>query len=143
MLRLVELIGERLECDYLIGVGDELSPRKVKPGGRMFYAHRARDYGDNVILAAFKSLRLCWESFKVLRAAKPEAVISAGPGLAVPISVIAKILGKKVIYIESWSRVYKPSTSGRLVYRFADLFFVQWPELRDKYPKAIYRGRLL
>jgi beta-1,4-N-acetylglucosaminyltransferase len=54
-------------------------------------------------------------------------VISAGPGLAVPASIIAKILRKKVFFVEDCSRVYKASSSGKIIYRFSDLFFVQWP----------------
>jgi beta-1,4-N-acetylglucosaminyltransferase len=47
-----------------------------------------------------------------------------------------------VIYIETGSRVFALSSSGRILYRFADLFFVQWPELLAAYPKAVYEGRL-
>jgi len=143
MLRLVELLGDRFEYEYLVGVGDELSLNKVKRRGEVFYAHKARSHGDNPAVVAFKMMRLFWESFRIFRKAKPTAVISAGPGLAVPISIVAKIFGKKVIFIESWSRVSKASSSGRIIYRFADLFFIQWPDLKKAYPKAIYKGRLL
>ena len=55
---------------------------------------------------------------------------------------IGKLLGKKIIFIESWSRIYKKSSSGKFAYLFANLFFVQWPEMKKQYPKAIYAGRL-
>ena len=74
--------------------------------------------------------------------ARPQAVISTGPGPAVPASLLAKLLGVKVIYIETGSRVFTLSASGKILYRFADLFFVQWPELLSLCPKAIYAGRL-
>jgi UDP-N-acetylglucosamine:LPS N-acetylglucosamine transferase len=62
--------------------------------------------------------------------------------MAVPFSVLGKLLGKKVIFVEDYSRVSKASTSGKIIYRFSDLFFVQWPELKAVYPKGIYAGRL-
>ena len=56
--------------------------------------------------------------------------------------VAAKILGKKSIYIESNAWVYKKSVTGKMVYPIADLFFVQWPEMKEQYENAIYAGRL-
>jgi UDP-N-acetylglucosamine:LPS N-acetylglucosamine transferase len=73
---------------------------------------------------------------------RPHAVVSTGPGPAVPVSLLAKALGIKVVYIETASRVFALSASGRILYRFADLFFVQWPELLSTWPRAIYAGRL-
>jgi beta-1,4-N-acetylglucosaminyltransferase len=56
---------------------------------------------------------------------------------------LAKLLGIRVIYIETGSRVFALSSSGKILYRFADLFFVQWSELLPLYPKAVYAGRLV
>jgi len=60
----------------------------------------------------------------------------------VPICAMAKLLRSKVIFIETGSRIHALSTTGRIVYRFADLFFVQWQELMRVCPLAIYAGRL-
>jgi hypothetical protein len=50
---------------------------------------------------------------------------------------------KRLIFIESWSRVYSKSLSGRLLSPMADLVFVQWSEqLERNYPKATFAGRL-
>lgn len=35
------------------------------------------------------------------------------------------------------------SLSGKIVYQIADRFVVQWPLLKDKYPRAKYMGRLI
>lgn len=142
MLRLVDLLGDRFEYAYLVSKGDNLSAEKITRRGEICLVHRARDHGDNVVVTFFKVIRLFLESLGVIRKAKPEAILSAGPGMAVPISVLGKIFGKKVIFVESWSRVYKGSTSGKIIYRFADLFFVQWPEMKAVYPKGLYAGRL-
>ena len=75
----------------------------------------------------------------------PDVVITTGAGVAVPICLFAKFFfNSKIIFIESFSRIYKPSTTGKILYNFADLFFVQWSKLREKYgEKAIYAGSLL
>jgi UDP-N-acetylglucosamine:LPS N-acetylglucosamine transferase len=70
----------------------------------------------------------------------PDVIISTGSGVTFPICLYAKIFGKRVIYIESFSRVDFPSFTGRLLYRFSDLFIVQWKPLLKYYKNAIYGG---
>ncbi|NHV59980.1 MAG: hypothetical protein HA492_01035 [Candidatus Verstraetearchaeota archaeon] len=143
MLKLVDLLGGRFHYSYLISIGDNLSTSKIKTGGVAYFVHRARDHGDGPFTTALKLMRLSLESLVVLVRERPDAVISAGPGLAVPISILAKIFGVKVVFVESWSRVYSPSLAGRIISKFSDLLFVQWPEMKKIYPKAVYAGRLL
>ena len=142
MLRLVDMLGTKFDYIYGIGKEDSLSEKKIKIIGEVFYIHAARKHGDNILVTFFKIIRLSVESLILIAKTNPNAIISAGPGIAVPISLIGKVFGKKVIFIEDWSRVYHKSSAGRIVYRFADLFFIQWPELNKVYPKGIFAGRL-
>ena len=47
---------------------------------------------------------------------------------------------KKVIYIESFARVDGSSMTGKLMKAVADLYIVQWRELLDAVPNAVYGG---
>ena len=58
----------------------------------------------------------------------------------IPICLIAKINRKKLIYIESFAKVNSPTLSGKLLYKFADVFYVQWESMIDIYPKARFIG---
>jgi len=80
------------------------------------------------------------QSFFILLKEKPDAVISTGAGVALPSLFITKLMGKKTIYIEMFCNVIKPSFTGRIAYKFVDLFLVQWKENLKFYPKAKYRG---
>ena len=71
---------------------------------------------------------------------RPTHIVTTGALCAYPLIRIAKLFKKKVIYIESYARVYDLSLTGKKVYNHADLFLVQWPELAEKYEKAIYVG---
>jgi len=71
---------------------------------------------------------------------KPTVVISTGADTAIPTCLIAKFFGKKIVFIESFCRIKKPSLSGKLMYGKADLFLVQWPENKKFFPKAEYEG---
>lgn len=73
---------------------------------------------------------------------RPDVVISTGAGIVVYFCVFAKLLGAKLIFIESMARVERPTLTGRLLYPFSDLFIVQWPDLLKYFPGAKYMGRL-
>jgi len=143
ILKLLDLLGRRYEYEYVIRYDDNLSEKKIKIKGKIYKLHSPRAISDNIIVVILKTIRNTIESSIILLKSKAEIILSAGPGSAVVISILGKLFGKKLIFLESWSRVYNPSLSGRLVYPFSDLFFVQWPEIKSKYSKAIYAGRLL
>ena len=75
---------------------------------------------------------------------KPDIVISTGALLTVPVCYIGKILGAKVIFIESFAKVNTPTLSGRLVYKISDKFIVQWEDMLKCYnsDKVEYGGTI-
>lgn len=80
------------------------------------------------------------KSFGIFLKEQPDVVISTGALATIPICLIAKMFGKKLIYIESFAKVTSPTKSGKLLYRFADRFYVQWETMKKFYPKAICLG---
>lgn len=85
------------------------------------------------------------KAFKILIKERPDIIISTGGGeIAVPFCYIGKMLGAKVIFIETIARITTSSGGGRLVYPIADLFLVQWESLLRKYGnKAKYWGKII
>ena len=71
---------------------------------------------------------------------KPKVVITTGTLVAIPACFLAKLTGKKVIYIESFARVKDCNRSGKLIYKIADLFIYQWEDLGVYYPNGVYGG---
>ena len=94
----------------------------------------------NKVLLIIRTVKMFFEQFKIFLKEKPEVIITTGAGVAIPMCVIAKIFRKKIIYIESFARIDTPNKTGRFIYKFADLFIVQWEELKKYYPKAVYGG---
>lgn len=74
--------------------------------------------------------------------ARPDVVVSTGAGVAIAMCYIAKLFGKKVIYVEDWCIVDHPSVTGRAVYPVSDLFIIQREHLKTFYPKAVFGGEL-
>jgi len=146
MLRLVELLGPGYAYHYVAVEGDELSTARLPQPGPVYRLPRPRSKvqgrTDPPWVAAWQTLRSTGRAFRVVRQVRPHAVIGAGPSISVPVSLMGKLLGARVIHVESASRVQRLSMTGRILYPVADLFFVQWEDLREQYPKATYAGRL-
>ena len=47
---------------------------------------------------------------------------------------------QKVIFIETFANSNSPTKAGKIIYKFADYFIVQWESMLKFYPKAIYGG---
>jgi UDP-N-acetylglucosamine:LPS N-acetylglucosamine transferase len=82
------------------------------------------------------------QSFLVFFKEKPDVIIANGGGVVLPLCYISKLFNKKIIFIESFSRVFEPSLTGRLINPLADLFIVQWERLLRFYKNAKYGGSI-
>lgn len=87
-------------------------------------------------------IRNTFVAIKVLRREKPDVVISSGAAVAVPFFYIGKLMGKKLIYIEVFDRIDGPTMTGKMVYPIADVFVVQWEEMKKVYPRAVNLGSI-
>ncbi|RYD68061.1 MAG: UDP-N-acetylglucosamine--LPS N-acetylglucosamine transferase [Sphingomonadales bacterium] len=80
---------------------------------------------------------------RVLKEYRPDVVFSTGAAVAFPFFLLARGVGAATIFLEPIDRIDAPSLSGRLVYPFADRFFVQWPQMLLVYPRATDVGLVL
>lgn len=142
MLRLVNLLGDRYEYHYLLVKEVDLDRDKIPQPGRVYEIRRPRGRYDGLLATIGNSLIATVQVAAVLFRVRPDAVIGSGPAISVLASFLGKLSGAKIIFVETGSRVTSLSKSGKIMRRIADLFFVQWPALKDRYPKAIYAGRL-
>lgn len=75
---------------------------------------------------------------------RPTFIVTTGAGIAVPAFIVGKLFRCKLIYIETRARVYSKSATGKLLSKFSDNVFVQWPEMIEVYSgKAIYVGTIV
>ena len=87
-------------------------------------------------------IRNTFVALKVLRKEKPDLIISSGAAVAVPFFYLGKLFGAKLMYIEVFDRIDKPTLTGKLVYPITDTFVVQWEEMKEVYPKAVNLGSI-
>lgn len=104
---------------------------------KMYYLHQVnRKEWTFLLWMLINTLKSLWIFIKE----KPNIVISTGVLAMIPMCLIAKLFGKKVIFIESFAKVTSPTETGKLMYKFADQFYVQWEPMLQFYPQAIYLG---
>ena len=88
----------------------------------------------------FKLLYNCFKSLYYYIKFHPDYIITTGTHTAGPMCCIGKILGSKIIYIETFANIKTKTSTGKLIYHFADHFIIQWPSMKKLYPKAIDGG---
>lgn len=94
----------------------------------------------NKIIYPFKLLYNTFKSFFLYLKIRPQYIVSTGAHTAGPMCLIGHLLGSKIIYIETFANSTSKSKTGSIVYKFADLFIVQWESMLDLYPNAVYGG---
>ncbi|KAH0901521.1 hypothetical protein HID58_041024 [Brassica napus] len=108
--------------------------------------YRSREVGQSYVTSVWTTILATVHALWLMIRIRPQVILCNGPGTCIPLCVIAflfKVVGirwSSIFYVESVARVKKLSLSGLLLYRLrlADQFFVQWPQLQNKYPRAHY-----
>ena len=70
----------------------------------------------------------------------PDYIITTGTHTAGPICCIGKIMGSRIIYIETFANIHTKTATGKLLYPISDLFIVQWKDMTKLYKDAKYGG---
>lgn len=102
-----------------------------------YYLHQVNRREKSFI---FRMIGNSLKTLKILISERPDVVISTGALATIPMCLFGKIFSKKIIFIESFAKVNSQTLTGKLVYKFADRFYVQWEEMKQFYPNAICKG---
>jgi UDP-N-acetylglucosamine:LPS N-acetylglucosamine transferase len=134
LLQLVALRPAWSEASRAWVTFDKSDARSLLAGERVLYAHGPtnRNLGNlvrNLVLAA-----------RLLRRLRPRVIVTTGAGVAVPFCWIGRVLGARVVYVESLSRITGPSLSYRLIAPVASRRYCQWPEFASAVRGARYVG---
>jgi UDP-N-acetylglucosamine:LPS N-acetylglucosamine transferase len=128
-------ISAYADLDHFYVLNDKALLPQDMEGRTYFITHSERDW---------KLLLNFWEAFRILRRTRPVVLLSTGAGPAVPFAIIARLLFRtRVVFVESVTRIDRPSLTGRIMYLLAHDFFYQWKSLEAYFPRGVYGGALL
>jgi len=131
-VRTLKPVYERYEHFYVLN-DRVLLPEDMK-GKTYFIRHSERDWLFFINVG---------EAWRIINKERPSLILSTGAGPVVPFVLVAKLFRIPTIFIETLTRVTRPSLTGRIMYRLADRFFYQWKPLAQFFPKAIHGGPLI
>ncbi len=97
---------------------------------------------DHKFIYPFKLLLNCFIELFIYLKVRPKYIVTTGAHIAGPMCCIGKIFGSKIIFIETFANSRTKTITGKLIYKFADLFVVQWESMLKLYPKAKYWGSI-
>ena len=138
--------GHLEQIKQLTGVADKYEHYYVLPKNSSTVLFKGKKYlvGDfyrkKRIQFMFRFIITSVQQFCVFIKERPDVVITTGAGVVVPTCIYAHIFKKKLIYIESFARVKTLNKTAQLLSKYSDLFIVQWEELLEIAPNAVYGG---
>lgn len=109
-------------------------------GEQSFPVYYVKQINRKEILFVPKFVANTLSSLRIYFKERPDVMITTGVLAIIPLALIMKLMGRKLIYIESFAKVTSKTLSGKLLYYFADRFYVQWEEMLKLYPNAIFKG---
>ena len=122
------------EMDHFYVINDRAILPPDMHGRTYFISHAERNW--KIVLNFL-------EAYRILRRERPSVLLSTGAGPAVPFAVVGRFLfGMRIVFVETFTRIERPSLTGRLMYRLSHDFYYQWAALRKFFPHAIHGGPL-
>ena len=132
-VRCLRSVYEAFDHFYVLNDKVLLSPDME--GRTVFITHAERDW--RVALNFIEALRILYRS-------RPDVILSTGAGPVVPFAIVGRfIFGARIVFIESMTRIHRPSLTGRILYYVAHDFFYQWEGVRKYFPKGRFGGQLI
>ena len=107
------------------------------------YGSRVYAVGESNREHPLRALSVLAACARVVLRERPDVVLSTGAAHGCIICYLAKLLGARIIWIDSIANVERPSLSGRMVRWIADAFVVQWPDIAASWRGAEYHGELI
>jgi len=118
------------------------SPSLLKDEKNIIWASFPTNYPNFI-----NNLKNLFMAFKTVLFGKYTHIISTGAGVGVGFIAFGWLLGPikgvKSIFIDSLTRTKGISLSMKLVYWFSNLRLTQWENNIKKYPRLIYKGKVI
>ena len=117
--------------------------KKIKETYKKYKIHFLLKRSNIKLIYFLKLFINCFISLFYFIKYRPQYIVSTGAHTAGPMLCIGKIFKSKIVFIETMANITTPTKTGKYVYKFADLFIVQWEEMLKVYPNAVYGGWII
>jgi len=125
-----------VEPDFYVTTLEQLASKFADRGRVYVIGECDREHPLRIVAVLFRSLRVAVRE-------RPDAVVTTGSMPIALLCIWCKLLGAKIVWIDSIANTERLSMSGRLTRRFADLILSQWPEVATATEGVEYAGALV
>ncbi len=140
LAQILELREMFVKYDYVLVTEKTVTTLPLQEKFNMFFLHgrskgkkRGVEFFTKTFLNFFLSLKLLIRHY-------PKVIITTGSHTAVPMCLLGKLLGVKIVWILSFARINSRAFSADIIYPISDKFIIQWPGMKQIYKKSIYLG---
>jgi len=111
--------------------------QKLLEKGRVYVVGECNRH--NPFRLIYVACRALWFAVKE----RPDVVISTGSAPIAFVCLFTRLLGGKIVWIDSVAQFEGLSVSSQIMRHVADLCLCQWPEVAARYDDVEYVGQLL
>lgn len=137
-MELLQIIPAVKNCNYYVVTEYNIASKDTTERFEMHYFLKQQERRSIVFIYVFVYNMI--KSLFIVLKERPTHILTTGAGAVFPTCIFGKLLGAKIIYIESFAKINSKSMTGRLLYKLVDRFYVQWEDMLTIYPKALYYG---
>lgn len=140
LAQILELKDWFIQYDYLLVTEKAPSTLPLKKSYNIKFL-AGRSSGKKRNLSFFiKLFHNFFLTIRIIIGHYPKVIITTGSHTAVPMCLLGKLLGIKIVWILSYARISSRAFSADIIYPIANKFIVQWPGVQKYYKKSIYLG---
>ncbi|EKE42584.1 hypothetical protein ENUP19_0083G0006 [Entamoeba nuttalli] len=134
------------QFDVIVAESDNISSKKLEGIKSKYNVHqipRSRKVGQSYFTSIFTTLYAIFVCIGMVLKIRPEVLLCNGPGTCVPVCICCWFLNlfqrkkTRIVYLESVCRVTTLSLTGKILKFIADIFVIQWEELKPLNRNAI------
>ena len=123
---------------------DSLSKARVSSLGQTVAVTKPRQPGTRLWRFIYGLILCSIQSLWIWVKHKPDVVVSTGSNIAIPISIVGKAFGSRIVNIEDSVRLFSSSKTSKYLDLISEVTLLQWKEqLEFHRKKGTYAGLLL
>lgn len=143
-LALAQSLAPKASLIFLVDRDDSLSIARLSPSGEVATVRKPRQPGTSLWRFIYQLILCSLESLWIWMKHRPNVVVSTGSNIAIPICIIGKTLGSRIVNAEDSVRIFSPSKTSRYLDLISHVTLLQWREqLKFHAKKGKYVGLLL
>jgi UDP-N-acetylglucosamine:LPS N-acetylglucosamine transferase len=143
-LALATALKPKAKLIFLIDKKDGLSRARLSPLGEVVSVTKPRQPGMPLWKFICRFIICGFQSLWIWLKHRPDVVVSTGSNIAIPICIVAKLLGSRIVNVEDSVRIFSSSKTSKYLDLISEVTLLQWKEQSEFHSKkGRYVGLLL